>query len=173
MGCEPEIDPITVRICKLVRMFGATYGEATAALAALRKYFVQVNLSFNDLAEAIEKVAGGCYTGEELKAAAAEAKEFGEQSGYAKAKRETSGPPEFYDSDSQPRWYEIARFIDERKSQLNGWKRGFVEGDANRGSLVVNMAKFGSPTPKQTKHVLGIFIKLGGIVPPEVMQRYC
>ena len=172
MGCEPEIDPITVRICKLVRMFGASDGEATAALAALRRYFAQENLSFNDLAEAIEKVAGGCYTGEELKAAAAKAKQFGEQSGYAKAKRETSGPPEFYDTDSEPRWYEMALFIDERKSRLNGWERSFVEGDANRGSLVANMAKFGSPTPKQTKHVLGIFIKLGGTVPAEVMQRY-
>jgi isopenicillin N synthase-like dioxygenase len=168
----PELDPITERICKLVRMFGAEENVANVAFAKLRNFFAQETLSFNDLATVIEKAAKGYYSGEEVIAAAAKAKEFGEQSGYAKAKREASGPPEFYDSDGEPRWYEIARFIDERKSRLNGWERGFVEGDANRGSLVVNMAKFGSPTPKQTKHVLGIFIKLGGTVPPEVVQRY-
>jgi hypothetical protein len=51
--------------------------------------------------------------------------------------------------------------------RLTDWERGFVSGD-----LPSNMIKFGKPTPKQAKQLLGIFVKLGGYYDPKTAHVY-
>jgi hypothetical protein len=169
-------EPIAKRIGKFVRMLSSPYADRQVALTKLENLLKEEGLSFNDIATVIENCNGEIeqlkYSDSDMAKVAEHMKERGLQEGYQKAKAENSLPPQFYDVDGEPRWYEIALYIETRKGRLNDWERGFVEGDPQRGSLVANMAKFGKPTPKQTKHVLGIFIKLGGMVPPEVIRQY-
>jgi hypothetical protein len=167
-----EIDPITKRVCDLIRRFAANESEAKIAVVKLRNFFDREKLSFNNLATVIEKGARGYYTREEVLDASDKSKRLGEQEGYAKAKRETWLPPEYYNADGEVRWYEMVFYIDKHKDRLRGWDRKFVEGDPQRGSLLANIAKFHKPTAGQIPFVLGIFIKLGGTVPPEVMRQY-
>jgi hypothetical protein len=55
------------------------------------------------------------------------ARKYSEQEGYAKAKREATLPPEFYDTIGEPRWYEIAKCTKERLTRLKpGFETEFV-----------------------------------------------
>lgn len=163
-GNEPEIDPITERICKLISMFGAEENVAKVAFTKLRNLFAQEGISFNDLADVIRKAAKGYYSGEEVIAAADKAKDLGEQEGYAKAKREATLPPEFYDSTNEPNWYAIARYTKEKLTQLKpGFETEFVRDTPEK------MLSYGRPrSAKQARWILTFFIRAGGVVPPGI-----
>jgi hypothetical protein len=150
------------RVGKLVRSMGSNFeGEATVAATKLLRLLASEKL-FNDLATLIENCDGQI---EEKKYSDADAEVIfarGADKGRDEEARKQQAPPEFYDADGQPRWYEIADFCRKNMERLSSeWERGFAD------DLPANLIKFGRPTPKQAKHLLAIFVKLGGHYDPK------
>lgn len=89
-------------MAKLVRMFSSPYeNEKHIALAKLETLIREDGLTFNDLATVIENADGEIeerkYTDADMLAATQAVKERAEKDAYEKARRERTGPPEFYD----------------------------------------------------------------------------
>jgi hypothetical protein len=69
-------------------------------------------------------------------------------------------PPEFYDADGQPPWNQVALFCRKHVAQLHShWEREFVTDMAGK-------TLWRQPSEKQAKHLLAIFIRLGGVYEP-------
>jgi hypothetical protein len=148
------------RVSKLVRLMGSNFeGEAMAAVTGLRRLLASEGL-FNDLATLIENCDGQI---EEKKYSDADAENIfnrGINRGRAEEAQRRELPPEFYDTDGQPRWNEIALFCLKHVAQLrNDWERDFVTDMAGK-------TLWRQPSPKQAKHLLAIFIRLGGVYEP-------
>jgi hypothetical protein len=159
-------EPIAKRIGRLVRMFGSdNENERRNALERLVIVCHNEGLSFNDLATVIENSNGEI---EELKYSDADAAAIysrGVEKG--RAERPTQEATEFFDSDGAPLWYEIAVFCrDNQGHSLSTWEKGFVE------DMPSKIAGYGRPTSAQAKHLLRIFIKLGGIVDAKVVKAF-
>jgi hypothetical protein len=80
----------------------------------------------------------------------------GVEKGRTEEARKHEAPPEFYDTDGQPRWNEIALFCQNNIARLrNDWERTFINDMAGKTLLR-------RPSEKQAKYLLAIFVKLGG-----------
>jgi hypothetical protein len=157
---------------KFIRLMGSDFeGEAIASATGLRRLAHSEGLVFGNLATLIENCNGEIeelkYSDADMHEATIVTKQKGEQQGYEKAKREMTAPPEFYDASGEPRWYEIACFCrDNQGHRLNDWEKSFVE------DMPGKIAGYGEPKPKQAKHLLRIFIELGGVVDPKVLRNF-
>ncbi len=113
-------------------------------------------LTFNDIAVVIENANGEI---EERKYSDADAEIIfakGVEKGREEVARTREAPAEFYDVDGYPRWSEIAQFCQKNSNRLRSeWERTFVADMA--GKVLLR-----EPSEKQAKHLLAIFVKLGG-----------
>ena len=163
--CDPDATDKKFRPCalarrigKLIRLFGSNFeGEALAAATGLRRLLQSEGLAFNDLATLIENCDGQI---EERKYSDTDAEIIfarGVEKGRTEEEHNQQAPPEFYDADGHPRWYEIAMFCQQNSARLrNEWERNFIN------DMPSKIIKFGRPTEKQVPHLLAIFVKLGG-----------
>ena len=157
-GCDPNAEKESARPCKrskraakFVRLLGSSVeGEQLSALRRLGEFLQSEGLTFNDLGTAVQDKQ---YTVDEARLIYAQGKKKGlvEE---ARKQQET----EYFDIDGQPQWYEIAIFCQENSNsgKLSEWEREFVS------DMPSKMIRFGQPTEKQGRCLLGIFIKLGG-----------
>jgi hypothetical protein len=148
---------IAKRIARLMRMLGSSYeGEWHNAVTMMKRTLEAEKLTFNDIATVIENHQGEI---EEKKYSDTDAEIIfakGVEKGRKEEARKQQAPPEFYDADGQPRWNEIALFCQKNTARLRSeWERTFV-GDMAGKTL------WSQPTEKQAKHLLAIFVKLGG-----------
>jgi hypothetical protein len=160
-------EPVAKRIADLIRMLGSTHdGEILAAVAAIKRLFKAERLDFHDIATVIESCNGAI---EERKYSDADAEIIftrGVEKGRAEQQQQEMSPPEFYDADGHPRWNEIALFCQRNNARLRSdWEKSFVDDMA--GNTV-----WRQPTEKQAKHLLAIFVKLGGSYDPKTARIY-
>lgn len=141
------------RVATIVRKMGSNFeGEATGAVFALRRLLPEEGLTFGDIAIAIENCDGRI---EQLKYSDTDAEAIytrGVEKGRAEA---DVGPAEYFEPDGTPKWPEIAMFCQRKGERLREAERDFVDDMA--GSTM-----WRTPTEKQGKWLLSIFIKLGG-----------
>jgi hypothetical protein len=162
------------RVAKLIRLFGSNFeGEAISAAIGLRRLLQSEGSSFNDVATLIENCNGQI---EEKKFSDTDANiifERGLEKGLAEAARRQELPPEFYDVDGTPRWYEIAEYCQKnRKQQKNGkpllsaWEQQFIS------DMPSNVIRYSKPTPRQIPFLMAIFVKLGGPYEPKSVNLH-
>jgi len=150
-------EPIAKRIDKLLRLLASPHeGERHNAVTMMQRTLAAERLSFNDIAIVIENHQGEI---EERKYSDADAEIIfakGVEKGRKDEERKQQAPPEFYDAEGQPRWQEIALFCQSNITRLRSeWERTFINDMAGN-------TLWREPTPKQAKHLLAIFVKLGG-----------
>jgi hypothetical protein len=160
-------EPVAKRIADLIRMLSSTHdGEILAAIAAMKRLFKAERLDFHDIATVIESCNGAI---EERKYSDADAEIIfarGVEKGRSQQQQQEMSPPEFYDADGHPRWNEIALFCQRNNARLRSdWEKSFVDDMA--GNTV-----WRQPTEKQAKHLLAIFVKLGGSYDPKTARIY-
>jgi hypothetical protein len=176
--CDPEapdkkLQPcmLTKRISKLFRLLGSDYlGEVNSATDKLKQLVSSEGLTFNDLAILIENCDGQI---EEKKYSDADAEQIyamGQKKGMEKGRveeaRKRELPPEFFDADGYPQWNAIALFCQRNINRLHSeWERTFVD-DMTGKTLCY------APTEKQAKHLLAIYVKLGGKYDPKAAHIY-
>src|SRR6516165_6827596 len=107
------------RIADLFRLLESDFeGEVLGAVGAMKRLFQSEGLSFADIATVIANHQGEI---EEKKYSDTNA-EIIFQKGMAKGReeevRKQAAPPEFFDVDGQPRWYEIAVFCQQNSTKL-------------------------------------------------------
>jgi hypothetical protein len=157
-------ETITKRIGKLMRMFGSSYEpEAHTALRKMKGLLEAEGLTFNDLATVIENHQGEI---EERKYSDADAEIIfakGMEKGRVEEARKKDLPPEFYDADGHPQWNAIALFCQKGVSRLRDeWERTFINDMAGK-------TMWREPSEKQAKHLLAIFVRLGGRYDPKAV----
>jgi hypothetical protein len=155
-------EPIAKRIARLMRMLGSSYeGEWHNAVTMMKRTLEAERLTFNDIATVIENHQGEI---EEKRYSDADAEiifERGVEKGRVEEARKHQAPPEFYDADGQPRWSEIALFCQKHVTQLRSqWEITFINDMAGK-------TLWREPSDKQAKHLLAIFVKLGGSYDPK------
>ena len=155
-------ETITKRIGKFIRMLGSSFeGEAHNALAMMKRLLETEGLTFNDIATVIENHQGEI---EERKYSDTDAEIIfakGMEKGRAEEARKKNLPPEFYDADGYPQWNAIALFCQRSEARLRDeWERTFINDMAGK-------TLYREPTEKQAKHLLAIFVKLGGHYDPK------
>ena len=153
------------RVGVMIRLLGSNTGdEAIAAAHGLRRLVPAEGLSFNEIAVLIENCGGKI---EQFKYSDADAEVIfarGVERGRAEQQQQDALPPEFYYADRQPRWNEIALFCQRNNGRLRSdWEKTFVADMA--GNTV-----WRQPTEKQAKHLLAIFVKLGGSYDPKTAR---
>jgi hypothetical protein len=158
-------EPVAKRIGKLFRLLSSEHdGEVLNAARAMQRLLESERLSFHDIAAVIEGCNGEI---EERKYSDTDAEIIfarGVEKGRVEQARERDAPPEFYDADGEPRWLEIALFCQKNGEALRSeWERTFINDMA--GKLL-----WREPSEKQAKHLLAIFIKLGGRSDPKTMH---
>jgi hypothetical protein len=151
------------RIGKLIRLMSSEHdGEWGNAVRKLKLVLGNEGLTFNDLATVIENCDGEI---EERKYSDIDAKiifDRGVEKGRAEEAQKQAAPPEFYDADGEPRWYEIAVFCQQNSSKLRDkWEQDFAN------DIPAKILKYSEPTERQKPHLLGIFVKLGGRYVPK------
>jgi hypothetical protein len=156
------------RVAKLIRLMSSEHdGEWGNAVRKLKLVLNNEGLTFNDLAIVIENCDGAI---EERKYSDDDAKIIfarGVEKGRVEEAQKQQAPPEFYEADGTPRWYEIALFLHNNKARLRkDWDKGFVE------ELPSRIAGYGTPTRPMIKQIFRIFIMLGGTVDPKILQNY-
>ncbi|MGA8694032.1 MAG: hypothetical protein WB689_09315 [Xanthobacteraceae bacterium] len=155
-------EPIAKRIATLFRMLDSNFdGEVLGAVAAMKRLFKAERLTFHDIATVIESCNGEI---EERKYSDADAEiifKRGLEKGRTEEARKREAPPEFYNADGQPRWYEIAMYCQQNSAQLNEWERNFAN------DMPGKIIKYGAPTKNQIPHLLAIFVRLGGYYDPK------
>jgi hypothetical protein len=154
-------EPVAKRIATFFRQLSSEYdGHVLAAVKAMKQLFAAERLSFHDIATVIENHQGEI---EERKYSDSDAEAIftrGVEKGRAEEAQRRDLPPEFYDADGQPRWNEIALFCRKNFAQLRSeWEREFITDMAGK-------TLWQQPSQKQAKHLLGIFIRLGGVYEP-------
>jgi hypothetical protein len=150
-------ESVAKKISRLFRMFGSPFEPETHnALRMMKRLLEAERLTFNDIATVIENHQGEI---EERKYSDTDAEIIfarGREKGRAEEARKQTAPPEFYDADGCPRWNEIAVFCQKNIAQLHStWEREFVTDMAGK-------TLWREPSEKQAKHLLAIFVKLGG-----------
>jgi hypothetical protein len=161
-------EPIAKRIARLMRMLGSSYeGEWHNAVTMMKRTLEAERLTFNDIATVIENHQGEI---EERKYSDADAEIIfarGVEKGRVEEARKQQVPPEFYYDDGRPRWTEVALFCQKNAARLRSeWERTFVNDMAGR-------VLWQDPTPKQTKHLIAIFVKLGGSYDAKTTHLRC
>jgi hypothetical protein len=153
---------VAKRVAKLFRLLGSDFdGEVLNAARRMKHQLAAEGLSFNDLAVVIENAAGEI---EERKYSDADAEIIfarGIEKGRKEEAQKRDAPPEFYDSDGRPRWSEIALFCQKNIGRLrDDWERTFINDMAGK-------TLWRQPSEKQSKHLIAIFVKLGGPYDPK------
>jgi hypothetical protein len=161
-------ETITKKFGKLFRMLGSPNEyEAHAALRKMTVLLRENGLSFNDIATVIENHQGEV---EEKKYSDTDAEIIfakGMEKGRAEEARKQHLPPEFYDADGTPRWFEIAAYCQQNSSQLRSeWERNFAN------DIPGKIIKYGAPREKMKPHLLSIFVQLGGKYDPKATNVY-
>jgi hypothetical protein len=161
-------EPVAKRIAKLFRLLASDFdGEVLSAARRMKQQLAAEGLSLNDIATVIENANGEI---EERKYSDTDAEIIfakGVEKGRTEEARKQTAPPEFFNADGQPRWYEIAAFCQQNRVQLRSeWERNFAD------DIPSKIIKYGAPTENQIPHLLGIFVKLGGRCDPEIIRRY-
>jgi hypothetical protein len=135
--------------------------EVLAAVGRMKNLFKAEGLSFSDIATVIENCNGEI---EEKKYSDSDAEIIftkGVEKGRAEEARKQETPPEFYDIDGRPRWTAIALFCQKNIARLRDeWERTFINDMAGK-------TLWREPSEKQAKHLLAIFVKLGGHYDPK------
>jgi hypothetical protein len=155
-------EPIAKRIAKLFRLLASDFdGEVLNAARKMKQQLSAEGLSFNDIATVIENCNGEI---EERKYSDADAEIIfakGVEKGRIEELRKQQAPPEFYDADGAPRWYEIANFTKATLTQLKpGFEQDFVT------DTPAKMLSYGRPrSAKQARWILTFFVRAGGKVP--------
>jgi hypothetical protein len=154
-------EPIAKRVAKLFRLLASDFdGEVLNAARRMREQLTAEGLSFNDLATVIENHNGEI---EEKKYSDNDAEIIfakGVEKGRKEEAHKKDLPPAFYDADGNPRWNEIGLFCQKNVARLRGeWERTFINDMAGKTLLR-------TPTVKQAKHLLAIFVQLGGAYHP-------
>src|SRR5262245_62685737 len=154
-------EPAAKRVAKLVRLLGSDFdGEVLAVARQMRTQLAAEGLSFNDIATVIENHNGEI---EERKYSDSDAEVIfarGMEKGRTEEAQRRELPPDFYDADGHPRWNEIALFCRKHVAQLRSdWEREFVTDMAGK-------TLWRQPSEKQAKHLIAIFIRLGGVYEP-------
>jgi hypothetical protein len=160
--CDPNAEKEKFRPCMLAKRIGASIRllasdiDRTSAINGLLRLLPSAALTFNDLAVLIENCDGQI---EERKYSDSDAEIIfakGQEKGRKEEARKQTAPPEFYDTEGQPRWQAIAVFCQNNIARLRSeWERTFINDMAGN-------TLWRQPTPKQAKHLLAIFVKLGG-----------
>jgi hypothetical protein len=155
-------EPIARRLAKLFRMLGSNHdNEVLTAARKMQQQLGAEGLNFNDIAIVVENASGEI---EERKYSDADAEIIfnkGVEKGRKEEVRKQQAPPEFYDTDGQPRWNAIALFCQNNTAQLrSAWEKQFINDMAGR-------TIWQQPSEKQAKHLLAIFVKLGGKYDPK------
>jgi hypothetical protein len=155
-------ETIAKRIAAVFRRLGSDFdGEVVAAAAALKRILTSEGLSINDLAIVLENCNGEI---EQRKYSEKDAEIIfarGVDKGRAEQLRAQQAPPEFYESNGEPRWNEIALFCQRNHARLrNEWERTFIDDMAG-------MTLLREPSAKQAKYLLAIFVRLGGHYDPQ------
>jgi hypothetical protein len=161
-------EPIAKRIARLMRMLASSYeGEWHNAVTMMKRTLEAEKLTFNDIATVIENHQGEI---EERKYSDADAEIIfarGVEKGRTEEARKQQAPPEFYDADGHPRWSEIALFCQKHITQLRSqWEITFINDMAGK-------TLWREPSDKQAKHLLAIFVKLGGSYDPRTTHIHC
>jgi hypothetical protein len=156
-------EPAAKRIAKLFRLLASNFdGEVLNAVRRIQEQLIAEGLSLNDIATVIENANGEI---EEKKYSDTDAEIIfnrGIKKGRAEEARKHEAPPEFYDADGQPRWYEIAAYCQQNSTRLrDDWEQKFAN------DMPGKIIKYGEPTQKQSKYLLAIFVKLGGRYNPK------
>lgn len=143
-------------------------------MAKLKSLLEAEGLTFSDVAILIEQASGEIR---ELKYSDEDAQtifERGVEKGRVEEAQKQEAPPEFYDIDGSPRWYEIASFCQQNSTQqrngvplLSRWERDFVS------DMPSKMVMYRRPTSKQARFLIAIFIKLGAPYEPRSFEPYC
>src|SRR5262245_62833214 len=155
-------EPLAKRIAKFFRMLASDYqGEIMNAVTMMKHTLKSEGLSINDIAIVIENCEGQI---EERKYSDTDAEIIyarGVEKGRAEERKKEQAPPEFYGADGCPRWNEIALFCQRNSGRLRGeWEQTFINDMAGK-------TLYREPTEKQAKHLLAIFVKLGGYYDPK------
>jgi hypothetical protein len=153
------------RLNKLFRMLGGKDGEILAAAKAMSLLLEKEHLSLADFTlvrvDLVTSkpivVDGAKWTDEQM----LKAMQRGRDEGAAEEAERWQAPPEFWESDGTPRWYEIAKFCADNKDKLRD--------DFERRFIPSVMAQFVTkpPSPKQIKSLMPIFVRLGGFYDPK------
>lgn len=157
-------EPIAKRVAKLFRLLASDFdGEVLSAVRRMKHQLTAEGLSFNDIATVIENANGEIEERKYSDTDAAIIFARGMDKGRNEAAREREAPPEFYDADGHPRWNEIALFCQKSVGRLNDWEREFINNMAGK-------TLYREPTPKETKHLLAVFVRLGGYYDPKTIH---
>ena len=156
-------EPIAKRIAQFFRtLMSSTFkDEAISARDRMLELLKKEGLDYHDIATVIENANGEI---EEKKYSDTDAEIIfakGVEKGRVEEARKQTTPPEFYNADGSPRWYEIALYCQENSAHLDEWEQNFVS------DMPARMIKYGAPKGKQIPHLLGIFVKLGGKYDPK------
>jgi hypothetical protein len=155
-------EPVAKRVAKLFRLLASDFdGEVLNAARRMKQQLLTEGLNFNDIATVIENHQGEI---EEKKYSDGDLKEVwdrGVEKGRKEEAHKQQAPPEFYDADGQPRWNEIALFCQKNTARLRSeWEQTFINDMAGK-------TLWSQPSEKQAKHLLAIFVKLGGHYEPK------
>jgi hypothetical protein len=150
-------ESIAKRVAKLLRLLASDFdGEVLNAARRMKQQLAAEGLSFNDIAILIENADGEIAAHKYSDADAAIIFARGVEKGRVEEANKQQAPPEFYDADGSPRWNEMALFCQKNIARLSSeWEIKFVND-------MVGKTLAYAPTPKQAKHLLMIFVKLGG-----------
>jgi hypothetical protein len=159
-------EPIAKRTATLFRLLSSEHdGEVLNAVRAMKRLFAAERLTFHDIAIVIEGCNGEL---EERKCTDSDAQVIfarGVEKGRVEEARQREAPPEFYDSDGDARWSEIALFCQRDMTRLRNNERDFVNDMA--GQML-----WRQPSPKQAKWLLSIFVRLGGSCDTKTLHLY-
>jgi hypothetical protein len=155
-------DPMAKRLATLIQLLGSNFeGEAFNAFQAIRRQLMANKSMGSDIAALIENHQAELEGKKYSDADAEIIFERGKQKGREEEAHKQQAPPEFYDADGEPRWYEIAVFCQQNNARLSEWERNFVSDMPSR------MLRYRKPKGRQVSHLLGIFVKLGGYYDPK------
>jgi hypothetical protein len=151
-------EPIARRIAKLVRILASDFdGETLAAARRLKDLLKTEGLSFNDIATVIESCNGEIeerkYSDSDAEIIFSRGVEKGRQE--EARRKEQILPTDYYDTDGQPRWHEIALFCQKHHQRLRPNEQQFIDDMAGK-------TMWREPTEKQGRWLLTIFMRLGG-----------
>jgi hypothetical protein len=151
-------EPIAKKIARLFRLLGSDQdGEVLASVAAMKRLFAAERLSFHDIATVIENCNGEIeelkYSETEVAVIFARGVEKGREE--EARKKDQIVPTDYYDADGQPRWDAIATFCQKNHERLRPSEQKFID------DMVAN-TMWRSPTEKQGRWLLTIFLRLGG-----------
>jgi hypothetical protein len=161
-------EPVAKKLSRLIRMLSSSYeNEQHNALRMMQRTLEAAKLSFNDIAVLIENHSGEIESKKYSDADADIIYAKGVEKGRAEEARKVTLPPEFFGTDGQPQWNVIALFCQKHVNQLRSdWERTFISDMAGK-------TMWREPSEKQAKHLLAIYVRLGGSYDPKALHIHC